>query len=441
MKKFLVSMSAMLGLLLVACAKEEEPTSFVHIDPAIQSRVTALNFEPNDCIGLRIVRGTEQYAENAALTYDGESFHSSSLLWYGNSDDASTLTAYYPFQAQGFPTEWSVAADQSGGYTSSDLLGAVKQGVTPTSSAVKMTFRHLMARLQTTVQHASDEPIRSVALGGLIATATLDWETVTATAQNGASTSEIITTLEEGAYVAILVPQKGTIELVVTTDKQRYTKQIEAEFLGGKSYKLTVKIEQEQLSVVLSGEIDDWEEGGEIGGEPTPPNDEEEEEEEEEDTPSDPESISWHGESYSTRTIGGKVWFAENLRYLPTGATLGEGVWYPSGNEANQATLGLLYNYATATTANLCPEGWHLPSKAELELLTANDCGADFFTPAGMAKPNEGDLPSYPTANNYLISSSPEGDDCYALKFTEEAGIEVTKVRKINGYSVRCVRD
>lgn len=434
MKKFLVFASAMLGLLLVACAKEEEPTSFVRIDPAIQSRVTALNFEPNDCIGLRIVRGTEQYAENAALTYDGESFHSSSLLWYGNSDDASTLTAYYPFQAQGFPTEWSVAADQSGGYTSSDLLGAVKQGVTPTSSAVKMTFRHLMARLQTTVQHASNEPIRSVALGGLIATATLDWETVTATAQNGASTSEIITTLEEGAYVAILVPQKGTIELVVTTDKQRYTKQIEAELLGGKSYKLTVKIEHEALSVVLSGEIDDWEEGGEIGGEPTPPNDEEEEEE---DTPSDPESISWQGEAYSTRTIGGKVWFAENLRYLPTGATLGEGVWYPSGNEANQATLGLLYNYATATTANLCPEGWHLPSKAELELLTANDCGADFFTPAGMVQ----DADQYKKLeNSYLISSTAEGNTCYVLQVVGQTKT-IKQLVSSNGYSVRCVRD
>ena len=438
MKRLSVLIGVIVGLLLVACAKEEESAALVRIDPTLQSRVTALNFEPNDCIGLRIEREAERYAENAPLTYDGSAFISSSLVWYGNNEVAATLTAYYPYQVQGFPTEWTIASDQSAGYASSDLLGAIKQGVTPTSSAVKMTFRHLLARLQTTVLHEADEPIRSVALGGLIPTATLDWTTLTATAKSGAAAAEVTTTRENDAYVAILVPQQGTIEVAVTTDKQRYTKSVEAELLGGKNYTLTVKIEHEALSVVLSGEIDDWGEGGELGGEPTPPNDEGEEEE---DTPSDPESVSWQGEVYATRTIGGKVWFAENLRYLPATATIGEGVWYPSGNAANQATLGLLYNYATATTPNLCPEGWHLPSKAELELLLTNDCGANFFTPAGMAKPNEGDLPSYPTQNSYLISSSAEGDDCYALKFTEEAGIEVTKVRKNNGYSVRCVRD
>ncbi|MBR5850659.1 MAG: fimbrillin family protein [Alistipes sp.] len=436
MKRTLTWMGVVFGIFVAACTKEASLTAHLTIAPTIAARATALNFEPGDGIGLRIDRGTERYKENAPLIYDGSTFSAAELVWYANQDEA-TLAAYYPYDPSGFPTEWSIATDQTLGYEESDLLGALRMGVRPTEQAVQMTFRHLMTRLQVEVQHEETMRVASVSLGGVIPTATLDWAQLTATPKSGVAASEVTLKAATACYEAILVPQSTTFELVVTTDdNKRYTKQIEAELLGGKSYKVHAKIENERLVLLLSGEIDDWEDGGEIGGgEETP------EEQPTPDTPSDAATVSWGGESYATRTLGGKVWMAENLRYLPAGATIGTGVWYPSGQAEKSATLGLLYSYTTATSQQICPNGWHLPTKEELTLLIGIDGVTDLFTPAGICKPKEGEEPSYPTTTNYLMSATSFDDmKCYALKFSQTAE-EITTVIKTNGYSVRCVKD
>jgi len=91
------------------------------------------------------------------------------------------------------------------------------------------------------------------------------------------------------------------------------------------------------------------------------------------------------GTTYSTVTIGGQVWMAENLRTtkyrdgsaIPevTGNSaweaLSTGAWCVYGNFAgNNATYGKLYNwYAVNDTRGLCPQGWHVPTDAEWKTL------------------------------------------------------------------------
>lgn len=98
----------------------------------------------------------------------------------------------------------------------------------------------------------------------------------------------------------------------------------------------------------------------------------------------------------------GNYWMAENLRYVPDGATVSDGtekggsIWYPYSTDGKATTalkdeasikkLGLLYtaafalgvseinesNYNTLEKAQgICPEGWHIPSRAELVGLCA----------------------------------------------------------------------
>ncbi len=134
---------------------------------------------------------------------------------------------------------------------------------------------------------------------------------------------------------------------------------------------------------------------------PDPEGSEEIEEPEEPAEPADFEEhldenyVIYFGEIYKTATLSnGTTWFAENLRYLPEGyepssdPTTGS-VWYPYETDGTNTTaltddasvekLGYLYSLSAAmgeevTTANyrtledaqgICPEGWHIPNRAE----------------------------------------------------------------------------
>ncbi len=84
------------------------------------------------------------------------------------------------------------------------------------------------------------------------------------------------------------------------------------------------------------------------------------------------------GTVYKTVTIGGQVWMAENLKYLPSVVGSGTGSYttpyyyvygYSGTNVAeakattNYTAYGVLYNWEAAKAA--CPPGWHLPTDAE----------------------------------------------------------------------------
>ena len=95
------------------------------------------------------------------------------------------------------------------------------------------------------------------------------------------------------------------------------------------------------------------------------------------------------GNLYQVDTIGKQTWMLENLkttRYsngdligTTTPATLDiSGLstpkyqWAYNGNESNVNTYGRLYTwYAVNDSRNVCPTGWHVPSKTELGSMTA----------------------------------------------------------------------
>lgn len=86
----------------------------------------------------------------------------------------------------------------------------------------------------------------------------------------------------------------------------------------------------------------------------------------------------YDGNDYTTVTIGGQIWMAENLRvtryndgtpleYTTNNMnwedlTTGAYCWYDD-DPSNKDTYGALYNYYTVEASNLCPDGWHISTE------------------------------------------------------------------------------
>jgi uncharacterized protein (TIGR02145 family) len=88
------------------------------------------------------------------------------------------------------------------------------------------------------------------------------------------------------------------------------------------------------------------------------------------------------GKKYKTVKIGYQTWMAENLNYNASGS-----VCYDNEPE-NCNKYGRLYNWATAK--NVCPSGWHLPSRNEYETLNKAVGGIGLFGEAEKLKATSG---------------------------------------------------
>jgi len=70
------------------------------------------------------------------------------------------------------------------------------------------------------------------------------------------------------------------------------------------------------------------------------------------------------GRKYRSVTIGGRVWMAEDLKYLPP-----EGNWWCYANDSSKCDkYGRLYDWGTVK--KVCPAGWRLPSVEDWDSLS-----------------------------------------------------------------------
>jgi uncharacterized protein (TIGR02145 family) len=166
--------------------------------------------------------------------------------------------------------------------------------------------------------------------------------------------------------------------------------------------------------------------------------------------PDCPICIDNEGNSYKTTIIGDRVWMAENLK--STTNSNGDEVKYFQNPEAPEQ--GLLYTWDAAMNGStdegaqgLCPDGWHIPTHAELTDLSVALCNdsvvENLINPFNLVYAGfyNGDFQNVGNSAS-LWSSSKAHDNIWKLyyhKNLKKAFIYYEKPQ--NAISVRCVKD
>jgi len=155
---------------------------------------------------------------------------------------------------------------------------------------------------------------------------------------------------------------------------------------------------------------------------------------------------------YGTVKIGDQTWMAENLAMWTMGS------WCYEGQERNCQTYGRLYSWQSSRMA--CPDGWHLPTVADWDLLrTATGIletgtrlkarkgwnGADaygFHALPGGARNGDGTYDVKDSCATWwsATTDSPEGTYVYGL-ITENPSMVTMPVSNRMAFSVRCVKN
>ena len=395
-------------LALAACKKNVEPgkdpVDFsqykVRVEPVI-TRVTETNFEAGDAIGLSIIRKSGDYATNVQMKYDGTAF-SGDLNWYDDGEEASTIKAYYPYkEGEGLPTMFSVQQDQSKGTAASDFVSAVKENVLPSANAVSVVFKHQLSRVVTTVKNNTGADIESIVFEEFVPQAHIAAD-LTATVVDGAKWQPLTPFFKDDKYYLIVPAQTVKPVVKVTAGGKVLTQELaEVSLEPGKQYTVSMIVNKEEIKIVLAGEIENWNDGGEITGGPSFSENLEE------------GYFTYDDVKYNVvKMKDGKWWMAQNLAYLPEGCTpatdltaVTAGVFAPIQVNAGQtaaefttdpavvAKNGYLYQAEFAlglkvgdltsvadaqkleAAQGICPKGWHVPTLQDIKDLVGKCAG------------------------------------------------------------------
>lgn len=413
--KRIFTLSACVLFAAISCNRQPLPEgpSAIRFIPVI-TKATDTDFENSDAIGVTITRESGVYADNAQFTYNGNAFEGN-LKWYNESTDPATIKAYYPYAAAA-PATFTVATDQSAGTAASDFIAAVKENVLPSADAIVLPFQHKLTSLLIQVVNNSGSALGDFTIKGIIPVAVIaDDFSAQADAQAEAVAIKAFQKAE-GRYTAIVPPQTAVLEAATTVAGKEVSQKLkEATLLGGKQYTISVIVNPADMEVVLSGDIADWENGGDLDPDNEPMAVPFEENLNETDGVG---SFNYDGVEYPVVKLkDGKWWMAKNLAYLPAGYTpandlsaVTAGVFCPvnvvdgvRGFATDAETIdaqGYLYQAEVAlglqvgdiTTVEqaqalegaqgICPTGWHLPTKAEITALVGKGVGITTNTEA-----------------------------------------------------------
>lgn len=441
---------------------EDEPLRIrVSASTVDVTKASDISFSDGDEIGLTVVKwqdGVEQdltgirQENNVCFSCSSGEFAASAAAYFPDRKTPCTFFAYYPYMREGFCEDSNVLpvkveSDQSSiyGFRESDWMVAVEKEVMPSSEPVPLHFEHILSRINVQMvagEGCLDEDLTDINIKLKSFKTVASWDVVKKEFSDVSIRSDISTyrerkedgTLSTSAY-AVVVPQtfranESMIYFEVNNKTLAYKPAEEMEFESGKSYTLRVTISITNLgpSVSVTTRIEDWKDGGTTIGDAI------------EETPVVGVVTDVDGNNYNYVEINGLYWMAANLKtaHYADGteipyAQAGDAAWmamttpaycYFENNAENKSTLGVLYNYYAVKGGTLCPEGWRMPSRAELSALVDEENGdvdpMTLISPAweGEEGTNETGFSAMPSG---LAMDHWYNTDCYLWSGTEES--------------------
>lgn len=415
----------------------------ITLAPSIMTRVSGTAFDQGDAIGLTVVpweNGAEQplsgvrWEDNVKFEYRDGRFIATATAYFPDATTPNTFYAYYPYDAVGFDAGSStlavgVAVDQRDAQArmTSDRLVAVAREVIPDGEAVPVSFRHVLSQMLIQVKAGegvtADELLDvDVQLKSFSTTARYDVDAGQIDQLSDVSDIQPFGHLSKASdgmlsgLSAIVVPQtrlagESVLYFTFRGKTLAYKPGSDFTFESGRSHLFTATIgmTSQGPTLCVSTQIAEWQEGDVIVGDANRPE------------PSGETVLDADGNEYSVVEIAGKRWLTSNLRttHYNDGTEIpvvegGTDEWValtkpaacaPENNADYRDRYGLLYNFYAVEPGNLCPKGWKVPSREELETLPFSTMKGSY----SLMAPDENWSSMYEPTNTTGFSALPAG--------------------------------
>ncbi len=247
-----------------------------------QVGIWAVNYD-GDTPGTLELKGNQ--ATNVRFTFDGNSTWTPDYdIYYKDKNTKVDLYGIYPYTSaissiDALPFE--VREDQStvsahgnmGGYEASDFLWAKRTAVTPTPSAVQLTFQHKMSCVVVTLVEGTGftsgefaSLSKSVLVSNVKRNATINLATGDVTAAGSVSARSTVPAAYEGGFRAIVVPQTVAsstplFSITIGGTPYTYSEATAFTYLAGKQHNFAVTINKKAdgcYDVTVNTSISAW---------------------------------------------------------------------------------------------------------------------------------------------------------------------------------------
>ena len=281
MKKVIITLFAA-ALALISCNKHEvvapqQDLTVRFSTEQLSSYAFKSALEADDQVG--VFAGTPIGGVNVlyTATADKKLTSATPLKWIKDSTTPVDFTAYRPYNADATTTvlDFAVQADQNaaGAYDASDLMAANASQVAP-ETVVSLTFKHQLSKVAVKLtNNVEGVTITGVTLEDVALGAKVD---LVAGTVSDISEKASVKAMAAGndEYDAIIIPQTARPMIVVTLSNgltYKYLLSAEATFAPGKVAVANLAVNpgtpSEEVIVVFSFTVLDWEEGEELAAE------------------------------------------------------------------------------------------------------------------------------------------------------------------------------